>query len=308
VLYTGGGHSGYSGNDVARYSIAENRWRLDFPPRFPPYLEGTNGAVFGWSYGMMPFSQHTYRWYAYDPASKTVVYLARSAPFDGLDVQLGDDPADTFIYQAKKHGQATWVYDVARRRMHPPSFGRPFANTWHLAVVGTPQGVFAASEGRLYRGQVDRDTGQATWSLIDTNFPKPPKAIPYNYEFQPLLYDATRDRLIQLKGDATRVDVYARPLASGGAWQLLDIAGSAAIGREAVYIPRHDAVVWLGDRRLFALDCAAQRMRTVEVELPKGVYGTECAFVYDPRHDVCVALIPASFSGPMQTFLYRHGR
>ena len=34
VLYTGGGHSGYSGNDVARYRIAANRWSLDFPLAF----------------------------------------------------------------------------------------------------------------------------------------------------------------------------------------------------------------------------------------------------------------------------------
>jgi hypothetical protein len=27
--------------------------------------------------------------------------------------------------------------------------------------------------------------------------------------------------------------------------------------------------------------------------------------VYIARHDVCVALIPSRFSGPMQTFLYR---
>ena len=51
VIYTGGGHSGYSGNDIARYCVADNRWTLDTPPRFPPFLEGTNAGIFGWSYG-----------------------------------------------------------------------------------------------------------------------------------------------------------------------------------------------------------------------------------------------------------------
>jgi hypothetical protein len=305
VLYTGGGHSGYSGNDVARYSIAQNRWRLDFPPRFPPFLESTNAGIFGWSYGMAPFSQHTYLWYAYDPASRTMVYLARPSLFDGVQVQLGDDPADVFTYTAKEHGYASWVYDSAARTMHRPDFGRPFANPWHLALAGTPKGVYAMCNHRLYHGTVTREAGKVAWRLVDPAFPEPREAIKYHYEFQPLLYDGRRERLVQLKGDKARVDVYARPLADGGTWEQLQTTGTAAIGREAVYIPRHDTVLWLEDRRLFAFDCRTRHLRQVEVDLPDGLYTHECAMVYDERHDVCVALVPASFSGPMQTLLFR---
>ncbi len=305
VLYTGGGHSGYSGNDMARYRIADNRWSLDMPPRFPPFLESTNAGIFGWSYGRIPFSQHTYLWYCYDPVSKTVVYLARPSLFDGVDVQLSDDPQDVFVYDAQKHGYVSWVYDVAAKRMHRPSLGRPFANPWHLALVGTPQGVYAACENRLYHGQVEREVGRVAWELVDSDFPKPREELKYHYEFQPLTYDATRQRLIQLKGDQRRVDVYARPLAAGSAWRQLETQGRAAIGREAVYIARHDVVLWLADKQLFALDCAHQRLAELDVALPAGLYTHECAMVYDPRHDVCVALIPASFSGPLQTFLFR---
>jgi len=129
---------------------------------------------------------------------------------------------DRFVYDARKHGYASWVYDSAARKMHRPCFGRP--------------------------------------------------------------------------------------LARGGGWRQIEPTGSAAIGREAVYIPRHDTVLWLGRKQLCAFDCTANRMAEVDVELPKGLYGHECAMVYDPKHDVCVALIPASFSGPMQTFLYRFDR
>ena len=305
VIYIGGGHSGYSGNDVARYSVAENRWRLDAPPRFPPFLESTNAGIFAWSYGMIPFSQHTYLWYCYDPVSKTVVYLARPSLFDGLEVQLGDDPADVFVYTARKHGYASWVYDSSGRKMHRPTFGRPFANPWHLSLVAAPQGVFAACNNNLYRGKVDAAAGRIKWKLVDPHFPQPRQKIRYHYEFQPLLHDTRRDRLIQLKGDANRVDVYVRPLAAGGTWRQLTPRGSAAIGREAVYIARHDTVLWLDNQRLFAYDCAADRLGEVDVDLPKGLYSHECAFVYDPDHDVCVALIPRSFTGPMQTFLFR---
>jgi hypothetical protein len=305
VIYTGGGHSGYSGNDIARYRIAENRWSLDFPPRFPPFLESTNAGIFGWSYGMIPFSQHTYLWYCYDPQSKTVVYLARPSLFDGVQVQLSDDPTDVFEYDAGRHGSASWVYDVSAKKMHRPSFGRPFANPWHLSLAGTPQGVFAACDNRLFHGCVDRERGTVQWKLVDAEFPAPREAIRYHYEFQPLLYDETRQRLIQLKGDANRVDVFVRPVASDGRWEQLRTTGTAAIGREAVYLPKHDTVLWLADKQLFALDCAAGHLRELDVAMPEGLYTHECAMVYDPDRDVCVALIPRSFTGPMQTFLFR---
>ncbi len=305
VLYLGGGHSGYSGNDIARYSISDNRWSLDFPPRFPPFLESTNAGIFGWSYGMMPFSQHTYLWYCYDPASKTVVYLARPSLFDGIEVQLGDDPEDVFVWQANKHGHASWVYDPAAKKMHRPSFGRTFANPWHLTLTGTPRGVYAVAEEKLYHAKVDRATGSVDWALIDGAYPRPAKDIKYHYEFQPLIHDTKRDRLIQLKGDASRVDAFTRSMEENAKWQQLTTRGTAAIGREAVYIPRHDTVLWLGDK-LYALNLVDNTMSELDVILPKGAYSHECALVYDPTHDVCVALIPRSFSGRMQTFLFRY--
>lgn len=305
VIYTGGGHSGYSGNDIARYRIAENRWRLDFPPRFPPFLESTNAGIFGWSYGMIPFSQHTYLWYCYDPRSKTVVYLARPSLFDGVQVRLGSDPGDTFVYDRNTHGCATWCYDSAAKKMHPPCFGRPFANTWHLALAGTPAGVYALSKNTLYHATVNRDDGTVTWRTVDTAFPKPERKITYHYEFQPLLHDTKRGRLVLLKGDENRVDVYARPLDPGGSWHQVETSGAAAIGREAVYIPRHDTILWLADRQLFSFDCARNRLAELDVDLPAGRYTHECAMVYDPHRDLCVALVPARFSGPLQTLLFR---
>jgi len=305
VIYHGGGHSGYSGNDFARYSIAENRWSLDAPPHFPPFLEGTNAGIFAWSYGMIPFSQHTYLWYCYDPSSKSVVYLARPSLRDGIDIRLTDNPDDTFVYDSDQHGYLTWVYDSKKKSMHRPSLGRPFDNTWHLCVVGTPQGVYARWRDRTYHGTVNAKTGAVKWTLVNADFPQPQKTIQYHYEFQPVVHDTKRNRLVQLKGDENRVDVFARPLGQDSQWRQLQTTGTAAIGREAVYIPRHDVILWLG-QKLYAFDCATNRMEQVDVKLPEGRYGHECALVYDPTHDVCVALIPSRFSGPMQTFLFRY--
>jgi len=306
VIYFGGGHSGYTGNDIARYSIADNRWSQDFPPRFPPFLEGTNSCVFGWTYGGIPMSQHTYLWYDYDPVSKAVVLLARTTLKAGLEVRLTDDPRDRFVYDPKRHGRWTWVYDSAAKAMRPPAFGRPFKNTWHLCVLGTPRGVYAMTSGTLYHATVRRETGQVAWKTVEGAFPRPKDKVKYHYEFQPMVYDSKRDRLIHLMGTKELVRVHARPLAAGGTWRAVETTGSAAIGREAVYVPRHDAVLWLGFKRLGVLDCATNRLTELDVEMPEGLYSHECAMVYDPAHDVCVALVPRRFSGPMRTFLFRY--
>jgi len=305
VIYTGGGHSGYSGNDVAHYDVAANRWSLDAPPRFPPYLEATNATVFGWSYGLRPWSQHTYLWYSYDPVSRTVLYLARPTLFKGAEICLSEDPRERFVYDPAKHGHWSWVYDPGKRKMHKPSFGRPFDNPWHLSLAATPKGVYAVCHDRCYHARVDGQTGQVRWSLVDAQVPRPGAKIKYHYEFQPILYDSKRNRLLRLMGDSRTVVVQARPLAEGARWEQVSVTGSAEIGREAVYIEKHDTVLWLGYDRLFALDLATGNMAEPDVPLPKGSYGHECALVYDPRHDACVALVPSGFSAPMQTFLFR---
>jgi len=301
VIYTGGGHSGYSGNDIAHYQVAGNRWTLDAPPRFPPYLESTNAAVYGWSYGARPWSQHTYLWYAYDPTSKTVVYCARPGIRDGTQVLLDEDPAKMLVYDRKQHGHWTWVYDPRQRKLFAPCFGRPFDNSWDLALLGTPHGLFASAGNTLYRAAVQE--GMVRWTALGGELPAA-KGKNYHYEWKPMIYDAQRRRIIHFMGNDEGVEVHARPL-DGKNWQEVQTAGRATIGREALYLPCHDVVLMLSRNRLFVLDLAKLRWDELDVVMPTGVYGTEAAMVYDPVHDVCVLLLPARFSGPLQTFLFR---
>jgi hypothetical protein len=301
VIYTGGGHSGYSGNDVAHYSIAANRWSLDAPPRFPPYLESTNAAVYGWSYGARPWSQHTYLWYGYDPVSKRIVYCARPGIRDGSQVFLDEDPAKTCTYDRKKHGHWTWTYDPAAKKFSLPCFGRPFENPWDLSLVGTPRGVYASAGDSLYLAAVK--DGAVEWKPLAGKLPAP-KGKNYNYEWRPLVYDAKRGRLLHLMGDHERVELHAWAL-DGSAWEELASGGRASIGREAFCVPRHDVLLMLSRDRLLVLDLEKLQWREMEVAMPKGVYGTEAAMVYAPGLDVSVLLLPSHFSGPLQTFLFR---
>jgi hypothetical protein len=305
VIYTGGGHSGYSGNDWAHYSLAANRWSLGEPPCFPPFLEGTNGSVFGWSYGCRPWSQHTYRWYAYDPLSKRVIYCARPAGLEaGHEVLLEEDPAKALVYDPKRDGLFCWVYDPAARKLARPSLHRPFGQTWSLALVSTPQGVFARPGGgdrRLFRAAV-RDE-QVSWQVVDDTCP--PAGKDFNYEYQPLVYDSKRQRLLLVMGKDQDVEVHARDLARPG-WTKLPTAGACELSREVVYSARADALLSLGKARLDALDLASGRWRELDVQMPKGAYATECAMIYDPARDVCVLLIPRGFSAAMGTYLFRY--
>jgi len=107
-------------------------------------------------------------------------------------------------------------------------------------------------------------------------------------------------------GKGSTVEVHARGLAEGAVWRKLETTGSAQLGREVIYLPTTDALLMLGRGTLCAFDCAANEWRLLDVEMPKGRYGTECAMVHDPVHDVSVALIPSGFSGPMQTFIFRY--
>lgn len=301
VVYTGGGHSGYSGNDILVYSIAENRWRQDAPPRFPPYLESTNGAVYGFSYGARPWSQHTYLWYAYDPVSRKVIYCARPGIREGETVLLDADPARAFVYEKNKHGNWTWLFDAATGKLSRPSFGRPFDNPWDLCLTATPEGVFACHKGGLFRATVEGD--QVRWRSLGGPIP-PARGKNYSYEWMPIVHDAKRARLLHLMGNDTQVEVHERGL-DAPAWKPVATTGKVAIGRELMLLPKSDHLLLLARNRLFVLNLASSAWRELDVAMPKGVYGTEAAMVYDPRHDVAVLLLPERFSGPLRAFLFR---
>src|SRR5690606_8329072 len=97
----------------------------------------------------------------------------------------------------------------------------------------------------------------------------------YSYEFQPLVYDSKRNRLLHLMGSTEKVEVHARPLDNEGKWEKLAQSDRAAIAREAVYVPKQDALLWLATEGLFAMDLATNEIEKLDVELPKGAYGTE---------------------------------
>jgi hypothetical protein len=310
VIYTGGGHSGYSGNDWAHYSVADNRWSLSWPPKVAPYLWACSVGPFGWSYEAQPWSTHTRHTYQYDPQSRMCVYLGRHhSGLDGQEMWLSDRAEDAFRYSEKEHGGWQWVYDPVQRKLFSPHFGSPWGRHEKLVgFIGTPHGLYAAVNNRLHHGTVK--DGECAWQVISESVPP----VSGDYEVHPLVYDGKRDRLLLLCGEGqvyhpqhrgARVTVFTYTLKTG-TWNKLETSGYAELSREAVYIPRHDSLMLLGDRKLLVMDCETNLWRVVDAEMPEKGYGWDAAMVYDPIHDVTVALLPPRFSGPMRVFLFRY--
>jgi hypothetical protein len=301
LLYTGGGHSGYAGNEILHYDVGVNRWLMDSPPCLMPFLGGHGSALYGWGYRLRPSDQHTYRWYAYDPVSKLVVYLAREGggPHHGQTVLLDEDPEKAFVYNPKKHKYWTWVYDPNTRKWFKPIFGRPFKNTWALALIGTSRGIFAKTGGLLYRIEVIRKEGsvELKWHREDgsgiTGLPKG-----YGGEYQPIIYDSRRERLLFQVGprkskDKRPVMIFERSLTKEP-WKRLETKGPTETSREVVYDRENDCLISLGKRRLFVMNCKTNEWKELDLQMPNiRYYGVEEAMVYDPIHKLCVFLLKA---------------
>ncbi len=307
VIYTGGGHAGYTGNDIALYEVGANRWSFDAPPSFMPLLYNFNKTLAGWDYRRRPQSQHTYNWYCYDPVSKTMVYCPREAGLSHvLTVQLEDDPAKAFTYEPAKHGNWTLVCDPAKNKQYPLMPGRPFGTPYTLNLVGTPHGIYAKPGKELYHGtvRIDGDRADVEWKLLDKDCP----ATGYS-EVQPMVYDSKRSRLVYLlanNGDRDIGAAYERPVPDG-AWRKLETKGGPVTPtREVAYDAVNDCLVALCPGSLAVMDCVSNTWRTLDVEMPKGLYGTACALEYDPVHKLLVALIPSGHSARMQVALFRY--
>jgi hypothetical protein len=310
VIYTGGGHSGYSGNDWAHYSVADNRWSMSWAPKVAPYLWACSVGPWGWSYGAQPWSTHTRHSYKYDPRSRTCIYIGRyHRGLGGQEMWLSEKPEDVFRYSEQKHGPWQWVYDPVKKRMFPPHFGSPWRRGNKLrGMIGTPHGLYAAMSKGLFLGTIK--DGKCTWKLVNKTVP----SAPGDYEVHPLAYDSKRDRLLLLYGKGlvyhphqrgAQVTVFAYPIKSGK-WQKLETTGYAELSRDAMYVEKHDTLLLLGKQKWLALDCATNKWRVVDCAMPEKGYGWDSAAVYDPVHDVAVALLPARFSAPMRVFLFRY--
>jgi len=161
IIYWGGGHCGYGGNDYDFYDVAGNTWISspavpDYPAR--AWNRGINHA--GVTFAGAPWIRHGRKVYAYDPVSQRIintklVYL--TAGYDPESLVACEPVAPDFCAGDDFHtsGYAKWVtwsYDREAERWELVCSGLPGLDL----TVSTPHGVMAVDHNWGAVGSADR--------------------------------------------------------------------------------------------------------------------------------------------------------
>jgi hypothetical protein len=314
ILYWGGGHCGYGGNDVDAYDVAANTWRaVEASPEFPHRAWDKGVRLAGVTFQGGPWTDHGRRIYAHDPVSRRMVMMRTIRLTTGYDAEalrgypekrsaledaLVGEPSSYVIY-------ATFTYD-------------PGSAKWELAgpapagmdtLVATPHGVMGINvdwPSRLndagyllpWRPTMKpRDTavhlfdaGRKRWNRLDSPQPSPQNL----YELTALACDTRRDRLVLHGAGARQDELWTFDFASRR-WSNMRPKGVAPVcAREAVYLPRQDVFLTLeagSGAALWAWSPAGNAWRRVEI--PAVARGQNRAMVYDAGRDVVLLVAGA---------------
>jgi len=92
MLRWSGGHSAHGGSDVCMFHFATNRWELPFAIELPLGQTYSNTSYpAGFNFNRRPWvTGHTYKSYAFDPASRRMVFVGRHRSFYLYDPAVGD--------------------------------------------------------------------------------------------------------------------------------------------------------------------------------------------------------------------------
>lgn len=328
LIYWGGGHCGYGGNDYDFYDVVEHTWISspaipDDPPR--AWNRGINLA--GVTFNGAPWVRHGRKVYAYDPVSKRVintkaVYLAAGydpeplrgcAPVDP-DFGAGED------FEASGYTKwTTWSYDRESEIWDLVCSGYPGLDL----VVSTPHGVMGVDYNWGMFNRADRtdvveyegervvenavyalDVAGRNWQKLSGDGPWPQNL----YEMTALIYDAKRDRLILHGAGPAQDELWAFDLRARQ-WARLDPQMKTPDGkppvcrREGVYLPGTDAFFTCGypagdneNVGVYVYQIGENAWRRVDVPAPPGrqmkeIAGQNRAMAYDPVRDLVLMVL-----------------
>jgi hypothetical protein len=220
IMRFSGGHCVYGGTAPQVYDLKTDRWSIPFAPEmYLEYCASNGGLLDGWSFSGSPWMPgHSYNATAYEPESKTMVY-----------VSIGQ----------------TFFFDPVKGRWSRAEQPNPFYGHQHVTTLAsTPRGLVArvgkpGYENFLYA----LDAKARTWSRLPLKAVLPATGAGDQHG---MVYDAKRDRLLFFSAvDKNKGDVMAYDFKSGeGRW--LGAAGKtkAAVGsRNTLYLPVIDAVL-----------------------------------------------------------------
>ncbi len=272
ILYWGGGHCGYGGNDVDSYNPDAHSWRsLDPAAEYPERTWDKGVRLAGVTFQGKPWTEHGRRIYAYDPVSRKMIMTRRIRLTTGYEPEClrdfpatGDIAPDALLNPQSSYVKfATWTFDPDTGHwdlLGPAPFGVDTLISTRHGVMGVdvnwPSRLNDAGYLLPWRAsQPPRDAGiyllevaQKRWTRLGEVQPSPQNL----YEMTSLAYDAKRDRVI-LHGGGKRFDelwifdipsrhwINVRPLVAAPPGAPPPVAS-----REAVYLPQEDVFLTYG--------------------------------------------------------------
>jgi len=324
ILYWGGGHCGYEGNDVDAYSISDHTWRrLSQVAEYPERLSNHGVRLAGVTFVGGPWTEHGRSIYASDPVSHKLIMVRTIRLTTGYDPEaLSRFPmALTSDYQARVDAlvnppssyvkYVTWTFD-------------PDAGTFELVgaapegldtLLSTPQGVMGINVNwprRLndagyhlpFSAQVPEDTALSLfdakaglWQRLGEK-----QTAPQNlYERTSLAYDSNRDRVLLHGGGENREELWSFELKEKR-WKNLTPtvitprgAKPPTSGREAVFLAKQDLLLTYAASSkepqtwtLWAYRPAQNVWEELEIsgrDVPRRM-GWNDALIYDARKDL----------------------
>lgn len=331
IIYWGGGHCGYGGNDYDFYDVEQNTWisstdQPEFPER--AWDKGVNAGGVTFSGG--PWIRHGRKVYAYDPVSKKVIntktiYLTAGyepAPLKDIEprnVTFGDKENRS---PSSYNKWVTWGFDEKRQQWEILCSGLVGLDL----LVTTPHGVMGIDhnwgavddENRpdivTWNGQrmVDNDVylldvAGRKWKKLTQDGPWPQNL----YEMTALVYDSKRDQLL-LHGGGEKRDELWRFRLDKGLWEKIEPLHAEGTNgrhptcsREAVYLPNDDVLLTSGrvagdqGTALWAYKIAENRWYRLEIDPPEGRTSRDMtsqnrSWAYDPIHDVVLMVLGKS--------------
>lgn len=325
ILYWGGGHCGYGGNDVDAYSVSQHTWTGAAAPDFPERAWNHGVRLAGLTFGGRLWTTHGRKVFAYDPAGKRMINVHPLRLTTGYEpAWLADFPtensttADALVRPPSTYRKAvTWSYDPDSREwtlLGPAPAGLDTLLTTPHGVVGIQANWRSRLNDSGYLlpwrpSDPPRDNALyllrgTRWERIDDGGPSPQNL----YEQTSLAYDSRRDRILLHGGGALRDELWSFDWKTGH-WTKLDPkvakpAGSAPPSclRESVYLPSADVLLAFGrdpatrETSLWTYAPDNNAWRRVEFPIPDGAElfrqaGHNRGMVYDPKWGVVLLIL-----------------
>ncbi len=339
ILYWGGGHCGYDGNDVDAYDVGAGRWRAAVSgAEYPERLWDPGARLGGVTFRGGPWTTHGRRVYAHDPVSGKLVVYVPIRLTSGYDPEaLKDYPADRTVARDALIQTPSSYTRAATMTLDPDS------GVWELSgpapvagldtLVSTPRGVMAVNVNWRTRlsdtgYQLTRppdmpatdasvylyDAAHKQWTRLGGGTSGPQNL----YEMTSLAYDTKRQRLLLHGGGENRDELWAFDITQRRWIHLAPPKPWPVASREAVYLPAADRMLICGpapeDRRTLAVwsydpDRNAWKREAVSFaqSAPQDAAGQNRAMVYDEKRDL-VLLVFGDTQGKAAVYGMRYAR